>query len=298
MNTISSNQAPIVEINDTKWTGTASPSQTYTDALEQGKVLYFPNLEFGLTDAERAILNPELVEEKRKNISFNINKNSVTGVAHAEHEQLVRNILERYYQSAKNLIEHILPEYQNNLLEPVNSLRVHEVSNWGASSSWRKDDARLHVDAFPSRPLQGKRILRIFNNINPVGVPRVWRVGEPFEPLAKAFLPKLSNYSPLLSWLQNSIGITKSKRSEYDHMMLQMHDAMKSDLDYQKNGQQWEVKFHPGATWICYSDQTPHAVMSGQYMLEQTFLVDTQSLKNPEQSPLKILERLTGKNLL
>ena len=37
----------------------------------------------------------------------------------------------------------------------------------GAPVSWRKDDSRLHVDAFPSRPNRGERILRVFCNVNP-----------------------------------------------------------------------------------------------------------------------------------
>ena len=50
----------------------------------------------------------------------------------------------------------------------------------GRDVSWRKDDSRLHVDAFPSRPNHGERILRVFTNVHP-SEPRVWRVGEPFE---------------------------------------------------------------------------------------------------------------------
>ena len=32
----------------------------------------------------------------------------------------------------------------------------------------------------------------------------------------------------------NLLHITKTPRSEYDHLMLNLHDAMKADLDYQK----------------------------------------------------------------
>ena len=56
--------------------------------------------------------------------------------------------------------------------------------------SVRADDRRLHVDAFPSRPNYGERILRVFTNVNPDGEPRVWRVGEPFEDVAPRFLPR------------------------------------------------------------------------------------------------------------
>jgi hypothetical protein len=44
----------------------------------------------------------------------------------------------------------------------------------------------MHVDNFPSTPTRGKRILRVFTNVNPSGRARVWRMGEPFEQMATA----------------------------------------------------------------------------------------------------------------
>ena len=35
--------------------------------------------------------------------------------------------------------------------------------------TWRKDDTRLHVDSFPATPSGGRRILRVFSNVNPDG---------------------------------------------------------------------------------------------------------------------------------
>jgi len=49
----------------------------------------------------------------------------------------------------------------------------------GRDLSLHKRNDLLHVDAFPSRPTHGGRILRVFANINP-SVGRVWNVGEPF----------------------------------------------------------------------------------------------------------------------
>ena len=155
-------------------------------------MLCFPQLAFALSEQEQALLTPELVDPKRKNISFNVDRDRINGVADPANEPVVRTLLERYYQATRNLVETLLPEYKGKLLEPVNSLRVHEISQWQGKSSWRKDDTRLHVDAFPSRPIHGQRIIRVFHNINPHGVPRVWRVGEPFEQLAERLLPRSS----------------------------------------------------------------------------------------------------------
>ena len=78
---------------------------------------------------------------------------------------------------------------RGGLHQAKTSLRPVEVS--GRRQSWRKDDTRLHVDSFPSQPSCGKRILRVFSNVNPDGRPRVWKVGEPFEAVARKFWPEL-----------------------------------------------------------------------------------------------------------
>jgi hypothetical protein len=163
--------------------------------------------------------------------------------------------------------------------------------------SLRADDRRLHVDAFPSRPNRGERILRVFTNANPEGAARVWRVGEPFEDAARRFLPRIAPYSPWRARVLNGIGVTKSLRSEYDHLMLQLHDRMKADERYQREAPQVRVEFPAGSTWVCFSDQVLHAAMSGQYLLEQTFHLPVAAQSDPANSPLGILTRLSGRPL-
>ncbi|MFW5388902.1 Kdo hydroxylase family protein [Yersinia sp. 2542 StPb PI] len=288
----------ILTLPNSSWDQSETESARAIEALEQGKVLFLPHLAFALSEQEKQLLNPTLVDVKRKNISYKPVEGTLTGVTDESKIALTRQLLERYYQRCLNLINQLLPEYKSALHSPTNSLRLHPVTAWRDNTSWRKDDSRLHVDAFPSRPNYGERIIRIFTNINPQGEPRSWRVGENFTQLASRYLPQLDDYSPISSWLQNKVGITKRRRSHYDHLMLQLHDKMKSDLDYQKNGLQQAIDFPSGSSWICFSDQTPHAAMGGQYMLEQTFLLPVTGMKHPEQSPLKILESLTQKTLI
>lgn len=276
----------------------AAEASSAVSELEQGKVLFLPELAFTLSEQEMPLLDPTLVDPKRKNISYQPLSGKLSGVAVAERRQQVQQLLERYYQSCRQLIAGLLPEYQEALHHPTGSLRLHPVSAWRASSSWRKDDSRLHVDAFPSRPNYGERILRIFTNINPHGEHRQWRVGEPFPELAQRFMPRLARYSAFSSWLQHRVRITKTRRSHYDHLMLQLHDAMKADGDYQQQGPQLALTFPPGSSWICFSDQTPHAAMGGQFMLEQTFLLPVNKMQDPQRSPLKVLEQLRGQPLI
>jgi len=167
----------------------------------------------------------------------------------------------------------------------------------GRDVSWRKDDSRLHIDAFPSRPNQGERILRVFTNVNPEE-DRVWRVGEPFETMAKTLLPRIPDPVPGSSAVLAALHVTKGRRSIYDHLMLNLHDQAKADLVYQRNCAQEMVRFAPGTTWLCFSDQVMHAAVSGQFMLEQTIHLPVSALYDPARSPLAILERLTGRSLV
>jgi hypothetical protein len=155
----------------------------------------------------------------------------------------------------------------------------------------------LHVDAFPATPNQGRRILRVFANVNPTGLPRVWRVGEPFEEVARRFLPKINKQLPGYAALLQLLKITKTTRSEYDHIMLQIHDRMKADLHYQRNVMQDEIHFVPNTTWIVQTDHVSHAAMSGQHVLEQTFYLPVNAMQAPALSPLHTLERLMGHTL-
>lgn len=296
------NESQIIEVAAADWQGQglSVPRETLVAGLEQGKVLYFPNLRFVIDGGERALLDPALADPQRKNISLDANaanSSALRGVVGSEVTvSAVRALVARYQSNALALVDGLLPEYRGKLRAAPTSLRLTQVET--RHTSWRKDDSRLHVDAFPSRPNRGERILRVFANVNPNGVPRVWRVGEPFEQMAERFLPRIKPQVPGSAWLLALLHITKSRRSEYDHLMLHLHDGMKADLAYQKSSPQQTMPFPPGSVWICFSDQTSHAAMSGQFMLEQTFFLPVEAMVAPERAPLGILERLAGRALV
>ncbi len=286
----------IIELANTDWRH--APANGGVDpimALETGKVLYFPAMPFTLNDVEKAFLTSTILAPKKRNISLDAN-GKLNGVLldHEARYQLAA-MLARFRGCASELIASLLPSYSAWLRLAPTSYRPMQVE--GRAQSWRADDRRLHVDAFPSRPNNGERILRVFANINPQGLPRVWRIGEPFEEVARRFLPRLKVFSPWQARVMHALHITKTRRSEYDHLMLQMHDAMKADLDYQSKADQISMAFPAGAVWVCFSDQTSHAVMSGQFMMEQTFHLPVERQYYPEVHPLAILRRLTGRIL-
>ncbi|MDB5894291.1 MAG: 3-deoxy-D-manno-oct-2-ulosonic acid (Kdo) hydroxylase [Rhodoferax sp.] len=287
---------PIVEVPATRWSG-QRPDAALTAALEGGGVLYFPGLRFSLSDAEAALLRPDLRDPKSRNISQPPGQgDTVKGAVGSEAElATLAGMMRRYREQAVGLVGDLFPGYSQHLrLEPT-SYRPTEVES--RQQSWRADDKRLHVDAFPSRPNRGERILRVFSNLNPAGVPRLWRVGEPFEAMAARFMPCVKPYRAWQASLLQKARVTKSLRSEYDHMMLQLHDLMKQDAGYQRDADQLEMPFAAGSSWVCFSDQTLHAVYSGQFMMEQTFFMAPRYQNHPERSPLGILSRLAGRPL-
>ena len=267
-----------------------------TDRLEQGKVLYLPELRFTILPEEGHLLSPRYASGKAKNISFDIISGKLRGaVGSAEDCALLKALLTRFATQAASLVGKLIPSYQAALRMGRTSFRPVEIK--GRMSSYQKDDTRLHIDSFPSTPVQGNRILRVFSNINPNGEDRVWHLGTSFEEVAEAFLPKARRHLRAESGVLRALGITKSHRTAYDHNMLQLHDRMKVDLDYQAAAVQLEFPFPAGSTWIVFTDQVSHAAMSGQHALEQTFYLPVEAMADPTRSPLRILERLCGSRL-
>lgn len=268
-----------------------------TLALESGKVLYFPHLPFELLAEESSFLSPSIVDPRSKNISYDLRTHALRGtLCEGSKAEGLKGMIRRYALFSRSLIDKVLPSYLSSIVQARTSFRPVEAL--GRPSSYRKDDTRLHIDAFPANPVRGKRILRVFTNVNPDGKPRVWRLGEPFENVASTFTPRLSGPFPGMATLMHALKITKSRRSPYDYYMLKLHDSMKGDMQYQKSVSQQEVLFPPGSTWIVFSDQVSHAAMSGQHLFEQTFHLPPEALQHPDRSPLKVLERLLGKSLL
>ncbi len=297
---IENSAAPAVDILRplplTSWSPVADPAADIGAMLETGLVPYFPNLGFEFQPQEKYLLDPKWSDGKAKNISLRPT-GKLTGADGDDKAMAdIQAVLARYSAAAKSLIAALIPAYVPNLIDGNTTFRNVEIR--GRKSSWRKDDTRLHVDAFPSNPTQGMRLLRVFTNVNPNGKPREWRVGEPFDVFAAKFLPQTKPPFPGYLTALKALGITKKRRSLYDHVMLQLHDAVKGNMDYQRSAPQAAVDFMPGTTWLVFSDQVLHAAMAGQFLMEKTFYLPADALQHPETSVLSVLERLSKKTLL
>lgn len=283
---------------------TAAQQALAVHAIEDGGVLVLPHATFVLAGDERRFLAPEWSDGRAKNISVEMPKKGADAFAAprvkgargaAVDLAALAAMVTRFAVDAGALVTTLFPRYAPYVQQARTSFRPQPAV--GRAVSWRKDDSRLHIDAFPSRPNHGARILRVFTNLNPVA-PRVWRVGEPFEAVARALLPRIRAPLPGSAAVLSALRVTRGRRSHYDHLMLNLHDRAKADLAYQRDCAQQVVHFAPGTTWLCFSDQVMHAAVSGQFMLEQTIHLPVHALYDPQRAPLAVLERLTGRRLI
>jgi hypothetical protein len=289
------NTTVVREFPDRTWADDG-PTRGVESVVEAGEVLRFPYLPFALLESELKFRDPRWADGKAKNISVRWPGGEMRGAAGSARELAgLKAMIVRYAEQSEAFALRLFPHYRGHLKRGNTSFRPVKVA--GRETSWRKDDTRLHVDSFPSNPMHGTRLLRVFCNVNPNGEPRRWRVGEPFEAHAKRYLPQIARPLPGSAWLLEKIGITKRRRTEYDHLMLQLHDRAKADAEFQRTSPQAPVDFAPGTTWVVFSDQVLHAAMGGQHMMEQTFYLDVAHQQRPEASPRGTLERLLGREL-
>jgi hypothetical protein len=272
------------------------PTRGVESFVEAGSVLRFAQLAFVLHESERRFLDPRWADGRAKNISLRWPAGDMRGAAGATADlAALQAMIARYAAQSEALALRLFPHYRGHLRRGNSSFRPVDVA--GRETSWRKDDTLMHVDAFPSNPMHGTRLLRVFCNVNPSGRAREWRVGEAFEAHARRYLQLIPRPWPGSAWLLAKTGVTKRRRTEYDHVMLQLHDRAKADASFQSTSPQARVDFAPGTTWVVFSDQVLHAAMGGQHMLEQTFYLDAQHQVRPEASPRGVLERLLGRAL-
>lgn len=262
--------------------------------LENGKVLLLPDGGFALRREERALLNASLLAGA-KNISLSPNGDLKHTVASGKDRILLQEMMARFAVFAAELVETIAPTYRGKITRGRTSFRPAEIE--GRKTSALQDDSRLHVDAFPTTPMQGRRILRVFANVNPEAA-RHWHVGEPFEAMAQRFLPKIRPASAAWHLVLAALRITKQRRTAYDDVMLALHNKVKLDQAYQTTCSKEQVAFAPGMVWLCYTDQVMHAALKGQHALEQTFYLPPGAMVDPDKTPLRVLERLIGRTLI
>lgn len=288
----------------------AERARFYCERLELGDVLVFERTPFALPEEERRFLAGvrQSASSFHKNISYRADRDRMAGAARGSADPVrLHAIMRAYGERVAQFAAAFLLLYAGRWRLDFTSFRPFEEQGRELSARSRND--LLHVDAFPTRPTNGGRLLRVFSNVN-FTKPRIWVTTEPFEALAGRFAPAAGLYSiaagdatlwrrarRALAGLLRSAGIPLPDRSPYDRFMLGFHDYLKANEAFQLNSPKQTMEFPPGSTWIAFTDALSHAVCSGQFALEQTLVLPCEALMLPERAPLRILERMCGKPL-
>ena len=278
--------------------------------LEAGEILYFPETPVPIPQDDLTFLldQQQTNSSLHKNIAYKPKIDVLSGVdtkTGGPAAVRLQSIMRQYSKDVVTFLTGFLLPYHGKWELDYASFRPQEEE--GRDLPLRRRNDLLHTDAFPTRPTHGARILRFFNNIHPSRT-RDWVVGDPFATVVKQFAPAEIAPSPdtTLSRAAKGLGravglgaaVPSIKRSPYDDFMMRFHNFLKENSRFQAECAKYPWQFPAGSSWMVYTDTVPHAVLAGQYALEQTLLVKPEALVAPETSPLKVLEGIAGTALV
>lgn len=287
-------------------------ARVWCERLEEGNILFFPQTPIVLPEQDLQFLLTleQTASGLHKNLAYKPQLDRVSGAdvkgADAAAGERLHRILRDYSQRVTVFLSSFLSPYQARWQLDYGSFRPTEEQ--GRDLPLRRRNDLMHTDAFPTRPTRGARILRFFNNLHPMKT-RDWITGEAFGTLVPQFAPqqialprKQSTLTRVTMRLASDMGLGRAipalKRSPYDDFMMRFHNFLKENADYQAKGKREAWSFPPGSSWMVYTDMVPHAVLAGQYALEQTYLVSPEAMVAPQHAPLTILESMTGERLV
>lgn len=292
--------APYMELSNTAAAADSADALLLAQRLEQGEVVCFPECPFEAASPaeQRFLLGQRLAGRTHKNICFNPRSGKVSGAASqpAGQSRELQDILDRFSQNACAWVAENLPGYAPGL-QPD---RVHFQPEEEATRSIRQTARNdlLHVDAFPTRPTQGRRILRLFVNMS-LSETRVWATAQTFGVLLEKFgrevgLPGTSS----LSWKEylcdQIIGIFspgQARRTAYDAFMVRFHNFLKQKDVFQERCRKRLWKFPPGSAWLVFTDGLAHAALRGRFSLDHSFFIAPENLVSPEVAPANYIEK-------
>ena len=274
--------------------------------LESGGLIYLPQGGFELSERERSLISDTAniltrvpdVENGKPTIIFDPESGRIKKYHYAQIQgKMMRAqikdsarpdleaIMARYGQWTEHVITQLFPSYRQALDRKRITYRPFP----------RNSTQALHIDSSYGYPTQGRSMLRVFTNINPVDRLRIWQLGEPFEPFVERFLPDVKVSGP--SWFSTLLarfGIIDGVKTQYDQYIAALRSLGMRDKEYQASAPRRLMEFPAGSSWIAITDLVLHGAISGQHSLDQTFYLPVEAMNDPSRSPLRILERLTG----
>ncbi len=263
--------------------------------LERGEILFWASAPFSLPEGDDRTF---LLQQRRsglghKHISHNPRTGETTGFTRQSGEQAERlgSILANFSRCVTDWLGEALPRYRGGCEPDRATFRPEEEAIRRLRLNARND--LLHVDAFPTRPARGRRILRVYANLHPTD-PRIWATSEPLPRLLSRYSGRLRRNS--VGWIQ-ALGTNirallrpaQERHSPADLFMLRLHDALKRDVRFQQKGSRRLWHFPPGSVWLAMTDGFTYGELRGQYALEHSFFVSPGVLACPEIAPATLI---------
>lgn len=288
----------------------AAGPQEFSDALEQGQIVHFPECPFDLptaSDLER--LRRELPQQlKLKNVSYHPETDQVHGLdGSADLNALARRILTEHSTRLQAFLEQAMPILTRAWR--VGTCSFRPIQEQGRDLKPHASNELVHIDAGAYGATNGDRILRFFVNINP-DQDRVWVSKGAFPDLYS----KYGDAAGITSATRSSRSLRKGPldhvrtgllkgiaglglpiamvldSSPYDRVMRRFHDFMKDTPEFQDNPENhFELRFKPFSAWMVFTDMVSHASLSGQHALVSTFIVPLENCQHKELAPINIL---------
>lgn len=277
------------------------------ERLERSELVYFRQCPFPTPEGDdhRFLLEQKLARGGHKNISYDPHTDKVGGYHPGDRAKAERmhRLLAAFSRNATGWLAAALPQYVRAWCLDRVSFRPVEEATRQLRLTARND--LLHVDAFPTRPTNGHRILRCFVNINPTE-PRIWVTSDPFARLLERYgrevgLPARAGLglgSRLRDGVIRLFNPERRRRSVYDEFMLRFHDFLKMNDVFQEHCPKRYWSFPPGSCWLVFTDAVSHGALRGRAALEHSYFVSPDALLMPTAAPAACLQRACGRPVL
>jgi hypothetical protein len=267
------------------------------DLLEREELVCFPTCPIALPPPGQLefLRRQESAGFGHKDLSFDPETGRLAGykLAHPADARRLTDVLAQFSDAATCWVRETFPAYAPGLARDRVTLRTIEEATRNLRLTARND--LLHIDSFPTRPTNGRRILRVLVNIHPTD-PQVWATSERFpELLARYAALHRVPARTLGEWVSPAQPVVRlftagrAGRSAYDAFMHRLHHFLKEENNFQVQASRKVWTFPPGSTWALFADGCAHAALRGRYVLEHSFFVPTELLVLPDQAPLAML---------
>ncbi len=288
---------------------TAAP-QEFSDALERGQIVQFPECPFELpaaSDLER--LRRELPQRlKLKNVSYHPETDRVHGLDDAaDLAALARRVLREHSNRLQVFLDQAMPTLTRG--SSVGTCSFRPIQEKGRDLKPHASNELVHIDAGAYGATNGDRIFRFFVNVNP-NEARVWVTKGAFPELYAKY-GEAAGITSAQRWSQSlekgpldhvrtrllkgiaDLGLPIAMlldSSPYDRVMRRFHNFMKDTPEFQANIENHlELRFKPFSAWMVLTDMVSHASLSGQHALVSTFIVPLENCQLKDMAPINIL---------